>query len=184
MINEVKNQADVEAIESSSECIPTGVNSTYDLLSMGATIGAGMSPHFPFSRTEDQKHPWVWSPCMEGAEVTQAANMFRRLGVQRNSVVAYILPNLPETHWTIWGAETAGVVMALNPLLEPTTLLDLMLAAKVQWIVTLAPTPGTDLWEKVSTIADRLPTLQGILATSPCAICRHPPIRQVFQVFR
>ena len=93
--------------------------------------------------------------------------MFRRLGVQRNSVVAYILPNLPETHWTIWGAETAGIVMALNPLLEPTTLLDLMLAANVQWIVTLAPIPGTDLWEKVSAIADRLPNLQGILATSP-----------------
>ena len=167
MINEVKNQADVEAIEHSGRCIPTEVNSTYDLLRLGASIGANAPALSFFLRTEDHKNPWVWSHHAWMAQVTQAANMFRRLGVQRNSVVAYILPNLPETHWTIWGAETAGVVMALNPLLEPTTLLDLMLAANVQWIVTLAPTPGTDLWEKVSTIADRLPNLQGILATSP-----------------
>jgi fatty-acyl-CoA synthase/long-chain acyl-CoA synthetase len=174
MINEAKNQADVEAIESSGECIPAGVNSTYDLLKFGANIGANAPALSFFLRTEDQKHPWVWSHHALKTQVTQAANMFRRLGVQRNSVVAYILPNLPETHWTIWGAETAGVVMALNPLLEPTTLLDLMIAANVQWIVTLAPTPGTDLWEKVSTIADRLPTLQGILATSPLRYLSSP----------
>lgn len=174
MINEVRNQADVQAIERSGRCIPSAVNSTYDLLSLGANIGASEPALSFFLRTEDQKNPWVWSHHAWKAQVTRAANMFRRLGVQRNSVVAYILPNLPETHWTIWGAETAGIVMALNPLLESTTLLDLMRAANVQWIVTLAPTPGTDLWEKVSAIADRLPTLQGILATSPLRYLSSP----------
>ena len=174
MMNEVKNQADIEAIESSGKCIPVGIQNTYDLLKLGGSIGADAPALSFFLRTEDHKHPWVWSHHAWKTQVTQAANMFRRLGVQRTSVVAYILPNLPETHWTIWGAETAGVVMALNPLLEPTTLLDLMLAANVQWIVTLAPTPGTDLWEKVSTIADRLPNLQGILATSPLRYLSSP----------
>jgi acyl-CoA synthetase (AMP-forming)/AMP-acid ligase II len=51
--------------------------------------------------------------------------------------------------------------------LEASTWLDLMLAADVQWIVTLAHTPSTDLWERVSTITEKLPTLKGILTTSP-----------------
>jgi acyl-CoA synthetase (AMP-forming)/AMP-acid ligase II len=174
MISAVENQTDIEAIESSGECIPAGVHNTYDLLKLGASIGSNAPALSFFLRTEDQKLPWVWSHHAWMAKVTQAANMLRRLGVQRDSVVAYVLPNLPETHWTIWGAETAGVVMALNPLLEPTTLLDLMLAANVQLIVTLAPTPGTDLWEKVSAIADRLPNLQGILATSPIRYLSSP----------
>ncbi len=167
MIDEVKNQADVDAIERSSECIPAGVKNTYDLLSLGAETGGNAPALSFFLRTEEHENPWVWSHRAWKAQVTRAANMFRRLGVQRDDVVAYVLPNLPETHWTIWGAETAGVVMALNPLLEPSTLRDLMLAGKVRWIVTLAPTPGTDLWDKVSSIADQIPTLQGILATSP-----------------
>ncbi len=167
MINEIITLADVEAIERSSACIPAGVNNTYNLLSLGAAIGGNEPALSFFLRPEDQKRPWVWSHRAWKAQITRAANMFRRLGVKRNNVVAYILPNLPETHWTIWGAETACVVMALNPLLEPSTLRDLMLAGNVQWIVTLAPTPGTDLWEKVSGIADQIPNLQGILATSP-----------------
>jgi len=35
--------------------------------------------------------------------------MFHRLGVRNDSVVAYVLPKLPETHFVIWGGEAAGI---------------------------------------------------------------------------
>ena len=35
--------------------------------------------------------------------ITQTVNALRTLGIGREDVVAYILPNLPETHFTLWG---------------------------------------------------------------------------------
>ena len=43
--------------------------------------------------------------------ITQTANMFRKLGIGRDDVIAFVMPNLPETHWVIWGGEAAGIVL-------------------------------------------------------------------------
>jgi acyl-CoA synthetase (AMP-forming)/AMP-acid ligase II len=46
--------------------------------------------------------------------ITQAGNLFRRLGVERGGAVAFILPNLPETPLAIWGGEAAGIAFAIS----------------------------------------------------------------------
>ena len=53
------------------------------------------------------------------SKVNATANMFRDLGIKDTDVVTYILPNLPETMFTVYGAQTAGIVNAVNPLLDP-----------------------------------------------------------------
>jgi fatty-acyl-CoA synthase len=95
--------------------------------------------------------------------MTQAANMFHDLGIGPNDVVSYILPNLPETFLTLYGSEAAGIANPLNPLLEPHTLAEIMKAAETKVLVTLAPFPRTDVWAKVASIADKVPTLHTIL---------------------
>ena len=88
--------------------------------------------------------------------------MFRKLGVERKDVIAFVMPNLPETHWVIWGGEAAGIVFAINPLLEPPLILDLLSTANAKWLVTIGPTLGSDIWKKVATVAARVPSLEGI----------------------
>lgn len=88
--------------------------------------------------------------------------MLRRLGVRRGDVVACILPNMPETHWTIWGAETACIAFAVNPLLEAPMMRELLMAANARGLVTVAP--GDVLWDKVSACAVKVASLQGALA--------------------
>ncbi|MGB5869378.1 MAG: AMP-binding protein, partial [Albidovulum sp.] len=51
--------------------------------------------------------------------VTQAANLFRSLGVGEGDVVAFMLPNCLETAVTLLGGMVAGIVNPINPLLEP-----------------------------------------------------------------
>ena len=29
-------------------------------------------------------------------------------------MIAFVMPNLPETHWVIWGGEAAGIVFAIK----------------------------------------------------------------------
>ena len=64
------------------------------------------------------------------AKVTQAANLFHAVGVRANDVVAYALPNLPQTHFALWGAEAAGIAMAINPALPGEQAADLLRAAE------------------------------------------------------
>src|SRR6185369_3703231 len=52
-------------------------------------------------------------------------------------------------------------------LLEAPMMLELMNAAKPKLVVTLAPTPGSDLWEKVSPILEQVKSLAGVLTVSP-----------------
>jgi fatty-acyl-CoA synthase len=72
------------------------------------------------------------------AKVTQAANVFHAVGVRASDVVAYALPNLPETHFALWGGETAGIAMAINPALPGEQAADLLRAAGARVLVTTA----------------------------------------------
>lgn len=81
-------------------------------------------------------------------------------------MLAFILPNLPETHFTIWGGEAAGIVMAINPLLEAKQMAGLLNAAKASVVVTLAPTAGSDLWPKLASQLDQLPGIRSVVWVS------------------
>lgn len=113
-----------------------------------------------FTRTHD------WSYARLFADITRTANALYDLGVGPRDVVAFVLPNLPETHFTIWGGEATGIVMAINPLLEAGQIAELLRAAKAKVVVTLAPTPGTDLWPKLASQLATVPSVQQVLWVS------------------
>ena len=80
------------------------------------------------------------------ADVTRAANVFAALGVAADRPVAYVLPNFPETHFAIWGGEAAGATLAVNPMLEPRQIADIMRFARASILVTLAPALNPKAW--------------------------------------
>lgn len=168
----VRDPRDVRSLEAAFPDPLAGCPSTYGLLLQGAR----RSPDAPalsfFLRPEDFPHPFAWTHREWMARITQAANLFRRLGIGRGEAVAYVLPNLPETHWVAWGGEAAGRVFALNPLLEPAMLRELMKAVRPRLVVTLSPTPGFDSWERVSAIATEVESLRAIVTVSPLRYAR------------
>jgi fatty-acyl-CoA synthase len=109
----------------------------------------------------EQVHEWSYRHLF--AEITRAANAFTYLGLKQDQVVAFILPNLPETHFTIWGGEAAGIAMPINPLLEAAQIGDLLRAARAKIVVTLAPTPGTEMWQKLASQLNTLPDVKSVL---------------------
>lgn len=171
----VANLDDVLAIERLTPGLPDSDISTYALLTRGAQSAHASDKALSFFlRAKDFKQPARWTYRELLALVTQTANMFRRIGLQRGDVVAFVLPNLPETHLTIWGGETAGTVFAINPLLDAAMMLELMNAAKPKFVVTLAPTPGTDLWQKVSSVLPHVASVVSVLTVSPLRYLRGP----------
>ncbi|MCG8492208.1 MAG: acyl-CoA synthetase [Sneathiellales bacterium] len=95
-------------------------------------------------------------------KVTQTANMFNDFGLKKNEAVSYLLPNLPETQYTIWGGQAAGIVSAVNPLLRPEQIVEILRATKCKMLVALAPTPGSDIWEKTQVVIQQMPELEVI----------------------
>ncbi len=104
----VANMDEVLAIE--TQGLPADLpSSTYEMICRGAAINPS-APALSFFATADHyRHAECWTYSEFVRDVTRTANMFARLGVQRNSVIAYVLPNLPETHFVIWGGEAPGL---------------------------------------------------------------------------
>jgi fatty-acyl-CoA synthase len=141
-------------------------SNTYEMLARGAAIAQDAPALSFFLRTKDFRKPLVWTHRELFAAITRTANALRRLGIGRDDVVAYLLPNLPETHFVIWGGEAAGIVFAINPMLESDAISELLEAGKAKWLVTLAPSPGADIWEKAAKAAVNVPSLMGVLIAS------------------
>ena len=97
------------------------------------------------------------------AQTTQAANLFRSLGVGEQDVVAYVLPNALETVITLIGGAVAGIVNPINPLLEPEQISAILRETKAKVVVTLKPFPKTDLAQKVAQAVRHAPSVKTVL---------------------
>ena len=159
----IEDILDIERVPLRGRNIPA---STYEMLKAGAAIAPDAPALTFFAEAKRYRDATVWSHRELFRRVTQAGNLFRRLGVGRDEAVAFILPNLPETHLAIWGGEAAGVAFAINPLQEPEQIAALLKAVEPKLLVTLAPAPGVDLFEKATAAAAGLSQLRAVLTVS------------------
>lgn len=99
-----------------------------------------------FSGPKDKAETLSWQE-LHG-RVTQAANLFRSLGVGEKDVVAYVLPNCNETTITLLGGAVAGIVSPINPLLDAEQIGAILREVGASVVVTLRPFPKTDVAQR------------------------------------
>lgn len=95
--------------------------------------------------------------------VTQAANLFRSLGVGENDVVAYVLPNSMETVITLLGGAVAGIVNPINPLMEPDQIASILRETGAKVVVTLRSFPKTEVAQRVAEALCLAPNVKTLL---------------------
>jgi fatty-acyl-CoA synthase len=95
--------------------------------------------------------------------VTRAANMFHALGVGPQDVVTLLLPLLPQSFYTLFGGEAAGIANPVNPLLEPAQIAEILRAADTRVLVTVGPALSAEIWAKVEKVRGELPNLKAIV---------------------
>lgn len=161
-MNGIANLQDVAAIEAVG--MPADFpQTTYDLLKHGASLNPDATALSFFLQTADYKTPTTLTYRQLLQKITQTANFFRALGADKDTVIALILPNLPEMHFAIWGGQAAGIVMPINPLLEPKAIAELLTSVKARIVVTLAPFPKVDIWQKVSQVLPNVPSVEQVV---------------------
>jgi len=139
------------------------VFNTYDLLKKGAAINPDATAISFFLAGDSYDQPLQVTYRDLISNITKTANLFHDLGVGPRDVVSYLLPNLPHTHYVLWGGEAAGIVNPINPLLEPATIAEICQAAGTKILVALAEFPESDIWQKVMAIRNDLPDLKAIV---------------------
>ncbi|MBL9063552.1 acyl-CoA synthetase [Tabrizicola sp.] len=156
--------ADLKAIEAEMLWADRGqARSMYDFLTR-AKAAHGARPAVSYqllSGPETKKITFTWTE-LHG-KVTQAANLFRSLGIGEKDVVAFILPNAMETVITLLAGAVAGIVNPINPLLEPDKISSILRETNAKVVVTLKPFPKTDLAQKVGEAVQFAPNVKTVL---------------------
>lgn len=109
----------------------------------------------------DRSHTWTFAELR--ADIVRTANVLASAGIGAGDVAAFVLPNLPDTHFAIWGGEAAGIAMAINPLLDGAQIAELVDAARAKVLICVAPTPGVDIWPKLAPHLDAMPTVETVI---------------------
>lgn len=113
------------------------------------------------SGPKDKAETLTWGELL--SKTTQAANMFRRMGIGENDVVAYLLPNANETAITLLGGSVAGIVNPINPLLEAEQIGAILRETNAKVLVTLKAFPKTDVAQKAEEAIGHAPNVKIVL---------------------
>ncbi len=107
-----------------------------------------------------------WSYADFLGQVTRAANLFSALTAPVQPRVALLLPAIPQAHWALWGAETAGVACPMNFALDAAHLAELIDSTGANILVALGPHPQLDIWARVQGLRERCPGLRHVLVVN------------------
>lgn len=81
--------------------------------------------------------------------ILQAARVFRDLGVGPEDAVGLMVPNSPGAQVALWGAELAGRVCPINPMLRPDHIAELLRASGCKLALVLGENDELPLWEQI-----------------------------------
>ncbi len=159
----LETDAQCRAFEATPYAERIAAASTYDALRIGAARDPDAAALLFLANAEPDQEPLRLTHRQFFGRVTQTANVFSELGVGPHDVVSFLLPLMPQSFCTLFGAEAVGIANPVNPLLEAGQIAEILRAARTKVLVALGPVPGTDIWSKVEKIRDQLPDLKSIV---------------------
>lgn len=113
------------------------------------------------SGPKDKAETLTWQDFRDKS--VQAANLFRRLGIGENDVVAYMLPVCNEAALTLVGGAIAGIANPVNPLLEAEQIAAILRETNAKVLVTLRGFPKTDLPQIAAKAVAMAPNVETVL---------------------
>ena len=137
----ISTVADIEEIEKSPIDDQLDSFNTYDMIRKGAMINPEATAISFFPSGDQYDNPLRIPYQILLAQITRTANLFHDLGLGPKDVVSYLLPNLPQTHFILWGGQANCVVNPINPLLEPLAIREICYSSGTKILVALGEFP-------------------------------------------
>ena len=157
-------RADLDAIEAECAWAERDIPPSLYAFLTATQRRHGGRPALSFQLVSDPRAPAETLSWAEfHARVTQAANLFRRLGVGEEDAVAYILPNCTEVAVAFLGGAVAGIASPINPLLDAEQIASILRETGAKVVVTLRAFPKTDIAQKVAEAVGQAPEVNTVL---------------------
>ena len=109
----------------------------------------------------DSSIEYTYEDCQTA--ILQTSQLLLGLGTQKEDKIAILLPNIPEHYFAFWGAAHVAIAAPLHPMTGPDKLVEQLNQLQARILITLAPFPTIDLWQKVEEVRENLPNLKYIL---------------------
>ena len=104
--------------------------------------------------------------------ICRAARLFVAHGAGRDDVIAVALPNLPDAHFAIWGAQAVATVMPVNPAMPDADLAALLAVSAARFLVIDAR-----LWAQVGDVlAAAAPRLEHVFVVGEADALGRPDL--------
>ena len=147
----VRSPADLAPIEAVPIDDRLPYDNTFEMFRDAAVAHASRKAirFLPTGAVSDTPTDYSYAAFLE--RITQSANLFHACGIRPGRVVAYLLPNLPETYFCLWGGEAAGIVCAINYFLEADHIGALLNHAGAEVLVVQGPS-DFPIWEKLPAV--------------------------------
>ena len=110
------------------------------------------------SKPGSKSETYTWSELYD--YVVKAANAFRKEGIEKDDVIAFVLPNCSETAITFLAGAITGIVNPINALLEPKQIAHILRETNAKAIVTLAPMLKTEVAQNVHKALETAPNVK------------------------
>lgn len=163
----IRTQADIEAFERTPWQDKVPAQNTYDLLCRACDRHAHKTA-LRFVMTGDPETPeFTVDYTTLKSRVTQAANAFYRAGIGPGDKVALLLPNLPETHYAMLGAQAAGIASPINPMLGTDYVAAIVNSTGARALVACAPLTDSALWDKAVEVVNQCPSINVLFVVEP-----------------
>ena len=123
-----------------------------------------------YVQSDDLDEPAIqWTYPQFVAQIRRTARLFQSLCGSQLPRVAFLLPSIPQAHFTLWGAESVGVACPINYLLSEEHIAELLRAASVNVLVVMGPHPELDIWSRVAGIRRLCPELAHLVVVGATA---------------
>jgi fatty-acyl-CoA synthase len=110
-------------------------------------------------------YDWSFSDFI--AEIEATARGIKAVSKNENPTISILLPNLPETHFAIWGGQLVGKINPINPMLEYEQIVDILKTSQSTILITLTSILGQNLYEKAIKAVKQVPEITTLVTVNP-----------------
>jgi fatty-acyl-CoA synthase len=144
--------ADIDAIEETPLAERLSAPTAFGCFKAAAEAFPERTAFIDLAHAADPESARCWTYAEALEQVIRCANALHRAGGGRPA--GYLLPNLAETHFVLWGAGAGCGAAPVNPLLSADIVVEILQAAEAGCLVTTAE--GTPLHAVAKEASDRL----------------------------
>jgi fatty-acyl-CoA synthase len=165
MTGGVASLADIEALEAEAplaQRLPA--HTVWGLIERSAALyGPRPAISFLSHGLPDDETNTLSHAALAGA-ARQLANALHALGLQPEDGVGILLPNLPQTFFSIFGAQALSFACPISPLQGPAQVARILTAARCKALIAPGPTLSPTLWERAQAAVADAPGVRHLIA--------------------